>query len=118
MEKFIKYSWVLWIHIFLMVVGFLDYLFLDEQYVDGFFWTVVSIAWCIPPIFLLYCFSHTKTVDVLLVFSFFALNNLIDQLFFSTREVGINEIVFAIITITAILGHRCKTTKKKYTNNS
>lgn len=118
MVRFLKYSWVLWIHIFLMTAAFLDYLYIPKEYVDSFFYSVVAIAWCIPPIFLLYCFHDTKAVDVLLVFSFFALNNLIDQLFFSTQKIGANEIVFAIITITAILGQRCKKNKMSSLNKS
>lgn len=116
MDRFIKYKWVLLLHVFCMVVASLLYPYLTEPTYHYYFQTV-AFAWCIPPYFLLFCFHNTKALDILIVFSFFASNNFLDEMFFDPTKIQANEIIFALITIITVLMLPCQTNSKKSGNN-
>jgi hypothetical protein len=116
MVRFLKYRWVLLLHVIIMVVASLLYPYLDKAHY-GVYFKLVAFAWCIPPYYLLFCFYNTKALDILIVFSFFASNNLLDELFFDPTKLQVNEIIFAVVTIITVFMLPCQTKSKKSGNN-
>jgi len=113
MNKFLKYQWILLVHIGIMILAMLIYPLLDEVTYHYYF-QLVALAWCIPPFFLLWCFKETSAKNILIIFSSFALNNLFDELFFDPEHLGWNEIAFGLITILTIFNpfKKCQIIKK------
>lgn len=110
MDKLLKYGWVFYIHIALMMVAyFIAHFLTDDTYY--IFFRIIAVAWCIPPIFLLWCFYDTKLWRVLALFSCLTLNNVIDEFLFDPTKFGWNEIVFAAFIIVLIFFPKPKRNK-------
>lgn len=98
MGKFVKYRWVIGLHLALMLSAYLITPVLTE---DTYCWhyRLVALAWLILPVYLTVCFWRTKAQSILLVFSLFALNNLVDELFFDPYRFSTNEFIFLIVVV-------------------
>lgn len=103
MKRFLKYSWVLYVHVAIMVLAYQLAPLFGFGVSEKYYFKLTAAAWCIPPLFLLWCFRHTKARKTLIIFSIFAANNLIDELFFNPTVFGWNEWAAVILTTITLI---------------
>ena len=101
MEKLEKYSWLILVHVAIMVLAMMLYSYIR---IDKLYFCLVAFAWCIIPFYLLYCFYNTPRAKYyLIIWSAFALNNLFDELLFEPEKLSWNELLIANITLLIVL---------------
>lgn len=89
--------------VILLVIGGLFWKILSNHGIHNVYYYTQAIAWLLVSVY----FYIDKKYYISKIMILFSINNLADELFFDPTKLGVNEIIFAILTIL-ILYHAGK----------